>query len=159
MKPHDSNTDIQSEHSQTAQLEQPQAASPPAGKFYTPAQVLVGSFFGSILMGVYMMSHNFRLMGQPRRAFNIWLVVVPLLGLIIAIEIEMKIDNTYLNPIFILLTAAAYYLTKKWQLEAIDNHLSQGGSSKRWRPIVLILVSFYLLVMSTTMLLIFNYIY
>lgn len=160
MKQRNPNTTLQSEQPQTAPLEQQQAASPPTGKFYTPEQVLVGSLFGSLLMGAYMMSHNFCLMGQPRRATNTWLVVILLLGFIIAIGMQMKNDYSFLNLIPILLTAAAYHLTRKWQAEAINSHIAQGGNSKGWLSILLIVLAFDILViLASYLLVIFIYIY
>lgn len=134
----------------TIQSEQPQPVIPPKGKLYTPIQVFVATFIGTIVVGGFMMAHNFRLMGELRRAIVTCLVVLFPFVLLMSLGMIVKCGIRFNFFVSFVPALVTYYLTHKWQQEAIDNHIAQGGSTKGWLGVIVILASIYLVLLITT---------
>jgi len=97
-------------------------------KLYNSQSILIGTFFGGPLVGGYLISENFRYLGEPEKAKQTW--VFAILGLSVLLAILGFIQGSRI-PWYVLPMGytALTYLPLKWlQSARIKVHKSQGGT-------------------------------
>ena len=95
---------------------------------YNSPSILIASFIGGPLAAGYLISENFRYLGEPEKAKQTWIYAI--LGLSVLLAISGFLQSTRI-PWYALplgYTALAYLPFKWLQSARIKSHKSQGGS-------------------------------
>ncbi len=96
-------------------------------KLYNSQSILIATFFGGPLVGGYLISENFRYLGEPEKAKQTWVFAILGLSVLLAILGFMQGSRIpwYVLP---LGYTALTYLPLKWlQSARIKSHRLQGG--------------------------------
>lgn len=94
---------------------------------YNSTSVLVATFIGGPLAGGYLISENFRYLGEPEKAKQTWIYAILCLSVLLAISGFLQGSRIpwYVLPLGYTVLA---YLPLKWMQSArIKSHKDQGG--------------------------------
>lgn len=112
----------------------------PEGKVYTEKTFGFATFFAGPFVGAYMMSENFKVLGQRDKIKLVWLIsifiTIIVIGVIMIIPDDVRIPRQ-LFPIVYTLIGIQFF--KKYQTQAIDSHLYHGGLKHSWINITLVI--------------------
>ncbi len=97
------------------------------GTVYTSKTIVVSSFFGGILASSYMLYHNFKIFGEHKKASLTILLSICLIVAVIATAFSPALSKIpgFLFSIFI--TVLTSFITNKFQLRLISNHIATQG--------------------------------
>jgi hypothetical protein len=130
-------------------------APAPSYALYSLGQIRWMTFLGGPLAATWMLSHNFRKLGQPRRAKWTWSIGSGVLGLIIGLSIvaEQRLGKLGSFSLAIPLAVAANQIAKQTQGGALEAH-QQGGGRRQplWRALLVFVGSAALLGIGTAQL-------
>lgn len=132
------------------QLLEPEASPEPL-KIYTPAQIGVGSFFGSALAGFYMLSANYRSYGQSRSAIYSWIfaaLVVSLTIYLFASLPDTPVDSWFAAVSGLFMGFTAYVL----QGRTISSDINQKRAVRKglWQVVSVVLVNLFIMLLIIT---------
>lgn len=109
----------------------------PLFKLYKDKAIYIGTFLGGPIVGGYLAAENFKQLGQPEKAKMAWIISIGVCIFILAAAIllpAMQKVPHYLIPI--IYAAIAQLLVKKYQGEAINQHIQTGGLTfTTWRAV------------------------
>jgi len=126
----------------------------PANKIYKESSVQVATFFGGPLVAGYLISENFKSLGDRQKIRPTWvytiLVSILIFGIVLFVPGLEKVPS-YIIPI--AYGGIAGYLVRRMQGEKIKTHTSNGGQIYSiWRAL---LVSVIGLIITVGILLLF----
>ncbi|MEO7046676.1 MAG: hypothetical protein ABI091_15330 [Ferruginibacter sp.] len=128
----------------------------PDFKLYKDRSIYIATFLGGPLAAGYLMSENFKKISEADKAKRAWLIAIAatfgLVAALIFIPGIKKIPQ-YIIPIISALIAQS--LVKKYQSDAINDHIDKGGRVYTiWRAVLVALIAVVALVGITVILLI-----
>ena len=112
----------------------------PFYKLYSIRAITLGTFFGGILPGAYMLAQNFKELNESRKASITWLCTAAVVLFIIATLFVPALDKIPSVAFSFLFTVLAGSMARKFQRTAIEEHQITGGSLQSPGKIVLICV-------------------
>ncbi len=101
--------------------------TPPTGKVYSTKMIVIGSFFGGVLAGSYMMYRNFKTLGEERKAnltVVFTLISLVFIGLSVFIPALDKAPTFFYSLLFTLITA---FITQKYLTKPLNEFMEGGG--------------------------------
>jgi hypothetical protein len=117
-------------------------------KLYKDRAIYIGTFLGGPIVGGYLAAENFKQLGQTEKARMTWIISIAAFILILAAAFLLpampKVPN-YIIPI--IYAAIARILAKKYQGDAINQHIETGGLTfSTWRAVWIGLVGTVVLI-------------
>jgi len=96
------------------------------GELYSPNQVAIASFFGTLLAGAVLVSLNFRHMGRPDTAQKalLWGIATMIMVLLLAIFLPDNFPNYVLPIIYVV---AMQRVAQRYQGKEYKHHIESGG--------------------------------
>jgi hypothetical protein len=113
----------------------------PEGKVYKTTNIGIASFFGGWPVGAYLISENFKVLGDRRKAIATWVVAASIFIIMVAIRFVQPVAVVpgYVYSILLALLAGAS--ARYFQSAKINEHIEKGGdvySNKRLLAVTLI---------------------
>jgi hypothetical protein len=107
----------------------------PTYRLYSPGQIALASFLGAPLAACWLWSHNYRRLGEARRATRclIWGVAGTAILVTIAFFLPEHFPSTVIP---IGYTVGLYQVAKQSFGTAITQHLAAGGRPGSWWAVV-----------------------
>jgi len=109
----------------------------PKGKIFKDKTFWVGTFLGGPLVAGYLLSENFKTLGQPEKVKPTWIITIIatiiIFGGIFLIPENINIPNQIIP---IAYSAIAYGLFKKYQEEKSNEHINSGGLIHSWWRVI-----------------------
>lgn len=97
-------------------------------KLYKSRSIYIATFLGGPLVAGYMISENFKALGQSEKIRNTWLITIGVTIVIFSLMFFgsfMEKVPKYIIPI--LYAGATELLVSKYQGKAINEHIEKGG--------------------------------
>ncbi|MCW7538336.1 hypothetical protein OOT46_10840 [Aquabacterium sp. A7-Y] len=110
---------------------QPATAAGP--RLYSMGGIMWATFIGNLFATGLLMAHNYRALGQPRKARDAMLLAVA--GMVVLLMLVFVLPENVPALVFSLpQLLAAYQVAKPHQLHDVDPHLSRAGAlHSNWR--------------------------
>jgi hypothetical protein len=99
----------------------------PEGKVYRVNSVGIATFFGGFPVGAYLLSHNFMVIGDKKKAIATWVVAALLLVLMAASEFIPVLSRIPTIVYTLFFAFLASWTARHFQLSYINNHIQKGG--------------------------------
>jgi hypothetical protein len=112
----------------------------PEGKIYALNSVSIGTFFGSLLAGGFMMAHNYRVFGDKLAAIKTWVISILSLLALIATAFIPELDRvpSFIYSLFCVM--AVNFFCRRYQLTQIQQHVQKGGELYSTGAVVAVVV-------------------
>lgn len=121
----------------------------PIKKIYSPIQIGVGALLGSVLLGAYLMGHNYRVLGMQRQSLTIQIGSIAFFALSIGISLLFDETHSVLNYLSILVAAGMYQLSRVKQGKSLQKYQAEGGLEYGWGHVLIPSLIIFLLFMVT----------
>jgi hypothetical protein len=109
----------------------------PKGKIFKDKTFWVGTFLGGPLVAGYLLSENFKTIGQPEKVKPTWIITIIttiiIFGGIFLIPENINIPNQIIPIVY---SVIAYGLFKKYQEIESNEHISSGGLIHSWWRVI-----------------------
>ena len=99
-----------------------------ATALYNSPSILIATFIGGPLAGGYLISENFRYLGEPEKAKQTWIYAIICLSVILAISGCLQATHIPWYTVPLGYTLLAYVPLKWMQSARIKTHKNEGGS-------------------------------
>jgi len=99
----------------------------PTGKVYQTTNIGIATFFGGLLVGAYLLSENFKTLGDKRKATLTWAIAGLLLVFLIASMFIPALDRLPKAAYTLLIALLARGAAKHYQEAKIKAHIQKGG--------------------------------
>ncbi len=124
-------------------------------RIYSDLMIYICTLLGGILLADYMVSHNFKILGQREKVAPTWIIaiVASLSSLIFAILTPNMslISDFYLS---LLTSLIVIYIVRRIQGKSIAQYFENGGQSYRWTRGALLLGIWYAIMLTIVIILI-----
>lgn len=111
----------------------------PDQRVFTEKRFVIGLFIGGPLMGGFMMSTNFKAIGEQSKVASAWaasfLTLAALIGVLLVIPASMFWPDKLLPVLYSFLGWLAY---RKWQKPRVDLHQNAEGKTVLWWQVLLL---------------------
>ncbi|HZH86487.1 MAG TPA: hypothetical protein VFD77_04155 [Brumimicrobium sp.] len=106
-------------------------------KIYKNRAIWVGTFLGGPLVAGYLLSQNFKSLGQPEKIKFTWIITIIATIVIFGGAFMISDDNKIPNQLIpIIYTAIAFGFYKKFQERSATDHIDSGGLVYSWWRVV-----------------------
>jgi hypothetical protein len=124
-------------------MEENLLVAPPAFKLYRDKSIYVGTFLGGPLAAAYLITENFKALGQSDKIRNTWIIAI--LATIAIFSAALLIPGVQKLPpwvIPLIYTAIAQLIVQRFQGVALKRHEEKGGSFfSVWRAVLAGIIS------------------
>ena len=120
-------------------MEQHLLTPPPNFKLYRDKSVFTSTFLGGPLAAGYLAAHNYKHLGQQKKATITWLIAIS--STIIILVSVLFIPQIELMPRYIIpliFAGIAQYLVRRFQGKEIMTHVENGGETYTFGRAILI---------------------
>jgi len=111
----------------------------PAGKVYNTTNISIATFVGGLLVGTYLISENFKVLGDRRKAAITWAVAIFLFIVVIMGSAFIPLLDQTPNYVYTIFFAfSAGWAARHFQSKKINEHIEKGGDVYPTKRVVVI---------------------
>jgi hypothetical protein len=118
--------------------QKPLAAPTESRKVYSARKICTGSYLGGPLAAGYMLTENFKALGERGKIFNTWVVTVTLTVLILLMPLLLNVERVPGLLVPLIYTLAAYIFFRIYQEDKTKTHVRAGGEFFGWGKTTLV---------------------
>jgi hypothetical protein len=111
--------------------------SVPKGKIFKDKTFWIGTFLGGPLVAGYLLSENFKTLGQPEKVKPTWvitiIITIVIFGGLLLMPENINIPNQIIPIVY---SAIAYAIFKKHQEARSNVHINSGGLIHSWWRVI-----------------------
>lgn len=99
---------------------------------YNAQKIWVGTIIGGPLVAGYMISENFKTLGERGKVINTWLITIAAFIIIFAASFTLNLDRIPNQIIPLIYTGIAFIFVRLFQDEKINAHIKTNGRVFGW---------------------------